>query len=84
MDGQDMRMAKTDGEAKSELLQLQVVLEDELSRLEALCHLGGLAADGMQGLHEDPSATAFSFYFSLLGAEIDKLRRGCGAKRQKP
>jgi hypothetical protein len=64
-------------EARTRLLDI----DDGLSRLAALCHFGGLAADGMHGLYENPSATALSFYFSLLGAEIEKLRAGCAAAR---
>jgi len=77
-------MAKTRPDAKAELQQLRarlLDLDDGLSRLAALCHLGGLAADGMHGLHENPSATALSFYFSLLGTEIEKLRADCAAAR---
>ena len=64
-------------EARTRLLEI----DDGLSRLASLCHLGGLAADGLHGLHENPSATALSFYFDLLGAEIERLRAGCAAAR---
>jgi uncharacterized small protein (DUF1192 family) len=77
-------MAKTRPDLTAELQRLRARLldvDDGLSRLAALCRFGGLAADGMHGLHEDPSATALSFYFSLLGAEIEKLRADRAAAR---
>jgi hypothetical protein len=55
--------------------------EDGLSRLVSLCHLGGLAADGMHGLGRNPDATALAFYFMMLRAELEKLRAACRAVR---
>lgn len=67
-------------EARARLERIEAHLldmEDGLSRVISLCHLGSLAADGLQGLHENPAATAFSTYFSLLAKEIEMLRRTC-------
>ncbi len=75
-------MAKTRPEAELQQLRVRLLdVDDGLSRLAALCHFGGLAAEGMHGLHVNPSATALSFYFSLLGAEIENLRANCAAAR---
>lgn len=75
------QMAKKGRDSKAEVRRLRIVLlnlEDEVSRLVSLCHLGGLAADGMHGIaRTNDDATALSFYFMALREDLEKVKRMC-------
>lgn len=78
-------MAKAGKGTKAEIKQLRIALlnvEDELSRLASLCHLGTLAAEGMHGLaHTNPDATAMAFYFMALREDLQRVKRMCKSAR---
>jgi len=48
-------------------------MEDALDRLQQLCRVGSLAADGMHGLSEDPAATALAIYFDVLAEKVEQI-----------
>ena len=49
-------------------------MEDALDRLKQLCRVGSLAADGMHGLSENPTATALACYFDVLAEKVEQVR----------
>lgn len=74
-------MAKAGKGKKAEITRLRIALlnvEDELSRLASLCHLGTLAAEGMHGLaRTNPDATAMAFYFMALRQDLERVKVIC-------
>ena len=78
-------MAKAGKGKRAERKRLRIALlnvEDELSRLASLCHLGTLAAEGMHGLaRTNPDATAMAFYFMALREDLERVKGMCRKRR---
>lgn len=71
--------ARTNTKAEIKRLRTKLLnVEDELSRLASLCHLGTLAAEGMHGLaRTNPDATAMAFYFMALREDLERVKGMC-------